>query len=205
VPPGSIGGREMTRTCCNCNNKLGARVEDELAAWYDGAYGHVRFANESSGVLGRRKVWPLLLRQTTNGEPMLILGKVSPEVRQMMRPGSNVEADMTPPEPHRYRLAALKQAYLAACLLLGCIPDTPSAEQIRTDLLAARDAPSNAAVPTSAIARNLPLARAYTRHAAPPLALCRYSSASENGALGLLLAGAVLVGWPLADIELVPG
>lgn len=43
------------------------------------------------------------------------------------------------PDPHRYRLAALKSAYLGACLLLGEIPESPDADEIRTEILAARD------------------------------------------------------------------
>lgn len=38
----------------------------------------------------------------------------------------------------------MKHAYLGACLALGEIPDTPHAQQVRADLVAARDSKKNA-------------------------------------------------------------
>ncbi len=33
VPPESVGGKVMTRTCRPCNNRLGSHVEADLADW----------------------------------------------------------------------------------------------------------------------------------------------------------------------------
>ncbi|BCB83686.1 HNH endonuclease [Phytohabitans suffuscus] len=37
VPPRSIGGKVMTRTCGPCNNRLGSHLEADLADWLDNA------------------------------------------------------------------------------------------------------------------------------------------------------------------------
>lgn len=201
VPPASIGGQALTRTCTRCNSGLGARVEDELAAWLAGAVGHVRFTSEGSGVRGRRRVPPLLVRRTDGGQFVLIIdSKAPPEIRTMLEHGQ-FEVEMTPPQPHRYRIAALKQAYLGACIRLRDIPDTRSARLIRRDLLAARDASSNGSVPKSEIAASIVLARTYSEPAGPPLVLCRFIGEGHGRAMGLLFAGHLLVSWPFDDIS----
>jgi hypothetical protein len=55
------------------------------------------------------------------------------------------------PDANRYRLALMKSAYLAACLQFG-IPEGDVADQIRCDLIAARDAKDRQHVPVSALA-----------------------------------------------------
>ena len=200
VPPSSVGGTVMTTTCKRCNNRFGSLVEDELDAWLDGALTHIRFASEGSGVQGRRRSSPLLHRRTADGQFVLIAGVgAPPEVVQMLQHGE-FEIDMAFPDPRRYRIAALKHAYLAACLHLGRIPDSPTADRVRAELIAARDATDHRSVPTSSVAEELTLARSYRRHEAPAIALCEFRTPAKGWKVGILLAGSFLVCWPLPDI-----
>lgn len=72
VPPKAIGGAVRTLTCARCNNDLGARVEDELVAWYRGALGRVRFSSPGSKVPGNRLVPRIYYRTTEAGKFALI-------------------------------------------------------------------------------------------------------------------------------------
>lgn len=196
VPPKAIGGAVRTLTCARCNNDLGARVEDEFVAWYQGALGRVRFSSPGSGVLGSRRAPRIYYRTTDAGEFMLIvLGRPGDEIRQMLDHGE-FELELEPPDPHRYRIAALKHAYLAACLHARSIPTTAAAETLRSELLAARDAPNNRSVPASSIAAGLQLGRSFAPQEAPPLAVCSVRTDDEPESVGVLLAGAVVVSWP---------
>jgi hypothetical protein len=126
----------MTSTCKPCNSGLGSRVEADLTDWYDDALPRVSFTAE--GVNGRRHAGRATVRQTPQGGFVVIPDKVDAEILATFGPDAEFEMswrqDLT-----RYRIAALKHAYLAACLCVGAIPDTSSAERIRRDLIAARD------------------------------------------------------------------
>src|SRR6266487_3704358 len=60
VPPESIGGKIMTRTCGPCNHRLGSHVEADLADWHDNALTLPRFG--SAGVRGDRSSGRILWR-----------------------------------------------------------------------------------------------------------------------------------------------
>jgi hypothetical protein len=100
------------------------------------------------------------------------------------------------PNPNRYRIALLKHGYLAACIRFG-IPQGEIADEIRRDLLAARDAPNREAVPQSQLALSLTVLRADdpTSLVLPPVmwAVAREGSTSYEG---VLLAGRAFVSWP---------
>lgn len=156
VPPASIGGRVMTRTCQPCNNGLGSRVEADLADWHDGALTLTRFMAE--GVPGRRRSSRLLYRTTPNGEFVLIPdGGVDPGVIEMLESGQ-VDLSACLPDLNRSRIGLMKHAFLAACLRFGEL-EGPGPDAVRADLLAARDAGSRAAVPRSDLALGLTVLR----------------------------------------------
>ena len=92
-----------------------------------------------------------------------------PDAEPMLK-GPNFTLEFTPPDPRRYKLAAMKQAYLAACLDLASIPGTPCAERIRSDLLAARDAPSRLVTSASDYALSMPLMRTHEQPQEPSIA-----------------------------------
>ena len=199
VPPSSLGGAVATLVCARCNNELGSRIEVALLDWRDGA---VRGARASGGdVPGRRKIARLLNRATPDGRFVLVPdGRTDPTVRDMLAAGE-VELTISPPDPRRYRLAALKHAYLAACLDRREIPDTDTARTIRHDLVAFRDAPRDGPVPDSDYARAMPLMRSYAQPGGPPITLCLADTGRDDGQqeVWILLAGTVAVPWPMPD------
>lgn len=203
LPPESMGGIVRTRTCVRCNNQLGSRVEDQLRSWYEDELRQSSFSSPESGVPGRRAARRVFYRTTPTGEFVLsvMANKADPNIRQMLKHGKVVEYEYVPPDPRRYRIAALKQAYLAACLQLQEIPQTESAEAIRRDLIAARDAPDSRSVPASAIADALTVVRSFEVQKAPPLALCKFRSTADVEKFGISLAGSILVSWPFSDVS----
>lgn len=197
VPQGDLGGTVMTRTCRACNSGLGSRVEDELKDWFDDAIGQVRFSG--GDVPGARKAPRVLLRTTTDGQVGLIIdvGKVDPAIEKMLTSGA-AQIEYRIPVPVIWRLAALKHAYLGACLALGEIPNTPHAEQVRADLIAARDWRRGETFPESRIAGGLRVAQTYRAAQGPTVVLA--SLINDDGEPvdhGLSFAGTLFVSWPL--------
>jgi hypothetical protein len=192
-----MGGQVRTWTCEPCNNGLGSRVEAELIDWRDDALRHARAVSEE--VLGARKLPRRLRRRTPDGRFVLIVdGSLHPDVELMLK-GQDFALQFTPPDPNRYKLAALKHAYLAACLDLTTIPQTPCADVVRHDLQAARDAPSRAEVPTSEYALAMPLMRTHEQPEEPAVALSIVERPGEPAEYWVLLAGSIAVPWPLPD------
>lgn len=193
VPPESLGGRVRTLVCVPCNNRLGSHLEGELLDWRDDAVRNPRVSAEN--VHGRRRLPRVLRRDTPDGKFVLIpCGPIDPALRDMLAAG-RLDYAYVPPDPNRYKLAALKHAYLAACLDRCEIPYTPSAESIRADLLAARAASSGREVPTSDYAAAISLSRSYQQPNGPPLAL----ALDDSQEVWILLAGTIGVPWPIPD------
>ncbi len=110
VPPASMGGKIMTRTCGPCNHRLGSHVEADLADWYDNALTLPRFA--SSGVQGDRKSGRILWRTTPAGEFVLLMnGRYDPAITDMLNSGQVDLAGLLP-DRNRYHLALLKHTYI---------------------------------------------------------------------------------------------
>jgi hypothetical protein len=195
-----MGGQVQTRTCVPCNNRLGSLVEGDLASWYIGEVRQARISSPSSGVPGSRRFPRSVLRWTPDGK-FVLFGIKPPALaaRQMVASGE-FELTHEIPDPRLYHIAALKQAYLAACLQLRAIPETGSAEAIRRDLIAARDAPNRGSVSASAIADAMTVARSFERPDVPPMTMCTFKGESIPEAPGILLAGALLVSWPFPDV-----
>ena len=179
-----------------CNNGLG-RVEADLVDWRDDAFRHTRATAEA--LLGARRLPRLLSRRTPEGQFVLIIdGPMHPDAEPMLK-GPSFTLEFTPPDARRYKLAAMKQAYLAACLDLTSIPATPCAEVIRRDLQAARDAPSRSDAPVSEYALSMPLMRTHEQPQEPSIALSIVRRPEGMAEFWVLLAGTVAVPWPLPD------
>lgn len=138
VPQHDLGGTVMTYTCGPCNNGLGSSVEDELRHWFDDAIFDVRFSG--GDVPGRRTVPRILLRPDSEGRVGMIFdaGKIDPTLDAILTSGTG-QIEYSVPNPRMWRVAALKHAYLAACLALGEVPDTDHAAAVRGVLVATRD------------------------------------------------------------------
>jgi len=196
VPPAALGGRPLTRTCDRCNNDLG-RVEAELTDWRDDALRHTTATSDT--IMGARKLPRLLHRQTADGKFALVIdGAMHPDAEPLLK-GPDFALNFRPPSPRLYKLAALKNAYLAACLDMRAIPQTPCADLIRRDLLAARDAPSRSEVPASDYALSMPLMRTHEQPRGPSLALGYLHRPDGLAEWWIALAGTVAVPWPMSD------
>jgi hypothetical protein len=152
-------------------------------------------------VPGRRRIPRIYRRWTDQGEFVWLLdGPIDPGVRKMLANGG-ISMSFRLPDPARWRLAALKHAYLAACCHLGAIPDTAAAEQIRDLLVAAREAPPRSTSELPSIAAELGIGRTDGPPQGPPLALMAAPGGGPRAAdePWISLAGTVLVRWPLPD------
>lgn len=202
VPPRSMGGRAMTRTCAPCNNDLGSKVEADLVDWHDDAITLPSFIGDA--VPGHRRASRLTVRSTPDGSFVLLMdGDADPAIRDLLLSG---QLDLTALEPdrNRVRLGLLKHAFLAAFLLGGPL-EGPAADAVRADLLAARNARRRQDVPRSEIALGLTVLRS-----SEPLPvdwpLAHGVAVEEDGTeiKGVLLAHTTFVSWnwkPVQEIE----
>lgn len=200
VPPRQLGGVVMTYTCKACNGGLGSRTESALMDWFDDAFRIFYTRDGDQAPFGHDRV---LFRRTEAGEFVLLHEKgtdrVADTFRDKMKPGVKLLSHQAWPHPAQYRTGLLKNAYLAACLSLGGVPLVESADEIRAELLAARDARSRANVTLGDRARNLRCYRTGSVASGPHLALVRAGRDDETVYL-LSLAGTVLVSWPFPEI-----
>jgi hypothetical protein len=204
VPQGSIGGQVRTLTCARCNNGLGSRLEAEFTDWCFDRLVHV--GAEGEGVPGRRRIPRVYRRWTDRGEFVWLFdGRVDPGVREMLQEGG-ISVFFREPDPARWRLAALKHSYLAACCYLGAVPESRTAVMIRDLLVGARDAPARSSIELSQIAADLGIGRIDGAPLGPPLALMTVPARDSEGLAEawISLAGTVLVRWPLPDVPARP-
>lgn len=200
VPQADLGGQGMTATCARCNNSLGSRVEPELRDWFDDAVGNVRL--RGAAVRGRRKSSRLLLRRTGSHFVLIPEYPLHPDLEPLFTSGK-FEIEYRIPDRAIWSLAALKHAYLGACLLLQRIPDSPLAQRVRHDLLAVRDARARDALPESAVAQSLRIARSMRRASGPAISLVALIRPDGTMAdAGLSFAGTLFVSWPL-EVDLL--
>jgi hypothetical protein len=116
------------------------------------------------------------------------------------------------PDSGRVKLAALKHAFLAACLYLGYVPGIPDAIEIRAHLLAARDTPRHMRLPVNMHAERLSIYRSDLPPQGPPLAIVatRPVSRDQEPEYLISLAGTLFVSWqfsvvpPTRDFQIVP-
>jgi hypothetical protein len=201
VPNGAIGGKVMTYTCRPCNNGLGGSVEAALTTWATDSWMRgSRFS--ADGIRGRRPLPRIDLRWTDAGQfALLVAGRAHSDVDGVLRRGGDFMVEFREPDLARVRLAALKHAYLAACLAMGSIPQSPTAEGIRADLLAARDVRANEPLPHSTVAAGVELGRTHAPPSGPAVAIMTPAPLPEEGPLDawICLAGVVMVRWPLPE------
>lgn len=188
----------MTYTCRRCNNELGSRIEAALLDWYDDAIRAVWVGGE--GIPGMRRTSRLLRRVAEDGACYLIFeGAMDPGAAHVLAHNAEFEMRLHPPSGDVVRLAALKSAYLGACLLLRHIPDTPRAMAIRDELVEARDAPRKGHLPIGPVAKSTKAFKTGMRPLGTSVALVEWQQAFGGSGTHIVLAGTVTTAWPLEE------
>jgi len=198
VPPQSVGGAERTLTCARCNNGLATLVEADLHAWFDQRLVQVGFRHDS--VRGLRRVAPVRVRSTRDGQFAVLIKGSDPALPAMLDAGGQFSMECAEPDPVRYEVALLKHAYLAACLHLREVPAGRFADAVRRELVAVRDARNRHRLPPSPLAGALMYGRSY-EPAGAGLYLAWANWDRGPGELALVLGG-IVVSWPLDDVVL---
>ncbi|MEV1172121.1 hypothetical protein [Nonomuraea sp. NPDC049784] len=107
-----------------------------------------------------------------------------------------IDIDGLEPHPNRYRLALLKHAYLAECMKKGIL-EGPRADQIRHELIAARDASTREDIPASASAFGLTVLRVHEEKPVTPALVVPATVHTAAGPVdGVLFLGQIFVSWP---------
>ena len=151
-------------------------------------------------VPGHRRASRILFRQTAKDEPVLVLdrGRLDPAIQRRMTLGGHFQLSFSLPDKHRCQLAALKNAYLAACLLLRKIPDTPQADAVRDELMNVRDAPRRHQPVTGKQFAGILVGRSHGPAVPGEVALVEvHPSSGKAPQIAISLARTLLVGWPL--------
>jgi hypothetical protein len=175
-----------------CNNEFGSKVEADLVDWYEGA---LTTWFSSSAVRGKRRIGRLLVRWTENGEYVLLPDGRSGDLLGEILATGDVDMQFDAPERQRWSLALLKSVYLALCIKFGVLEGS-WADQVRADLIAARDAPGRADVPPSDIAQRLHILRGFGPEPISADPIITGIMHGPDGPLeGVLLAGRLFVSW----------
>lgn len=200
VPPESVGGTEMINTCGPCNNRLGSRVETDLQGWYHSFLVNPKF--NSPAAPGWRACSNLAVKTAEDGRfGLIVLGSHDPMVKRILGSGS-CDIRENHPNMDRVRLAILKQAYLAHCLMFR-VPTGAAPDEVRAELIAARDAPKREQVPPGRYANGLTFTRAEPVNA-PEITNLAWVETKEKEAprRGFLFARRIFVDWPPRPTDL---
>lgn len=195
VPPACVGGKPRTYTCAACNQILGSLVEADLGAWHDHCLVSVRFQHDA--VRGSRRVAPVRLRTTPDGGFVLVVTGGDGAIRDMLDAGGEMQMEFAEPDPHRYQVALLKHAYLAACLHLGTVPGGVAADGVRAELISIRDSADRHDLPAAPISASLDYGRSY-EPTDGALHVGSLDDSTGNAVLKIVM-GAIVVSWPLCD------
>jgi hypothetical protein len=205
VPPLAVGGTVRTRTCQDCNSR-GASAEADLVRWWAKEY-PARF--QTPGLTGSRAGGSVLLRGTTDGRFALIVsGHPADGVRRVLATaGLTDEVTGTFALPNgRWKFALLKAAYLAACVHLGEVPNTPDAEYTRAVIRSGTFGPREASVGTGNDALPFRIFRIYEVDEAEARRVWIGVAAlpwmgGDVPIFGVGLGAVAFVTWPLPDLR----
>lgn len=195
LPPKSMGGVVMTWTCQRCNNDFGT-AEEELRRYLEL---EVKVQAEAPGagpVRGRRSA-TVALRSTPGRPPGAFVKSAAPDFNDLLISGAS-QLRVAPLDMDLVRAAALKQAYLAACLHLRAVPTSGAVEGARRILLAARDRDAlSLRCGLAEFAVEAP--RWIEAEDVPPVMLIE--PASDVAAWLFAFAGRFTTPWPFADVR----
>ncbi|KRA24071.1 hypothetical protein ASD65_06255 [Microbacterium sp. Root61] len=200
VPPHSIGGNVLTLTCERCNNEFGSKFEPHLQGWYENSIGKVKLSGAE--VHGRRFAGEYLVRENAAGGFILFQqGSADAAVDQILQNGGSFEMTYPQADTTRTHIAAVKTAYLAACVTMRVVPNSPRAEALRAELLAARDAPRSQRLTLSPLMKSIRVARSAAEPAPSEIVLMFEQGTDQTSPRFVLSFNRVFaVDWPLEPI-----
>lgn len=205
VPPHAVGGTVRTRTCPDCNHR-GSIAEADLVRWWAREY-PARF--ETPGLPGSRVAGGVLLRATRDGKFALIVsGRPADGVHDVLTAAGltdEVTGSFVLPTGG-WVVALLKSSYLAACVHLGEVPDSPDAEYARTVIRSGTFGPREPTVGVGRDAVPFRVFRAYevdeveARRVWVGVAALPWSG-GDVPIFGVGLGAVAFVTWPLPDLR----
>ncbi len=200
VPPHSIGGNALILTCEQCNNEFGSKYEPHLQRWYEGSIGKVTLSG--ADVTGRRFAGEYLVRENPTGGFILFQqGKSDPAVDRILQAGAPFEMTYSEADTARMHIAAVKSAYLAACVAMRAVPRTPRADVLRAELLALRDLPRSHRLQLSPLMESIRVARSAAEPAPGDIMLMTGPGADNSTTRFVISFSRVFaVDWPLDPI-----
>lgn len=200
VPPHSIGGNTLVLTCERCNNEFGSKFEPHLQGWYEGSIGKVKLSGVD--VTGKRFAGEYLVRENPAGGFVLFQqGKRDPEVDRILQAGASFEMTYPEADTARMHVAAVKSAYLAACVALRAVPNSLRGEALRAELLAMRDLPRSHRLELSPLMESIRVARSAAEPSPGEVVLMAGLTADERSVRFVISFNMVFaVDWPLEPI-----
>lgn len=201
VPPHSIGGHALLMTCELCNNEFGSKYEPHLRGWYEGSIGKVKLSG--ADVNGKRFAGEYLVRENPAGGFILFQqGKRDPEADRILQAGSSFEMTYPQADMARTHVAAVKNAYLAACAAMRAVPGSPRADALRAELIAMRDLPRTQRLRLSPLMESIRVARSSAEPAPGEIVLMVGLATDESNARFVIGFNRVFaVDWPLEPLS----
>lgn len=198
LPMKALGGKVMTKTCKDCNNKLGSKAEEALRALIEGEVVIKAKSQSTDGRRGFRRA-TAAIRQVPFTPPTLHVTSGDPEFLSAVKAGVPMDLSYRLLDRYPAGVAILKYAYLAACVWLGEIPMSDQAVACRETLVGARDgavADADLRAAIGSLVHSLALVENGSRQVGS-VALLQPTEA--HPAWTLLLGGRLAVPWPFAD------
>lgn len=182
VPQHSISGNVLTLTCERCSNEFGSKFDPHLQRWYQNSIGKVEISGAAVDM--HRFTGEYLVRENTAGGFIPFRhGSRDPAVDQILQNGGSFEMTYPQADTTRTHVAAVKTAYLAACVTMRVVPTSPRAKALRADLPAARDAPRSQRLKLSPLMKSIRVARSASEPAPGELVLMVERGTEQRGSV----------------------
>ena len=135
---------------------------------------------------------------------MMQNGRADPAIQELLEGGA-VEMHLIEPDASAIHIGAVKNAYLAACVLMKEIPRTERADAIRAELVAARDSARGTRLELSPLLQSIRVARAAVDPVPGAIELVAMRGDGEGLAFAISFSRVFAVDWPLDPIDMGRG
>lgn len=198
VPMRRLGGQVMTKTCEECNNKLGSTAEERLRALIDGEVTIEAASRTDGGLRGVRRA-TAAIRQVPFEKPTLHVTSGDPALLGAFASKEPFDLRYRLLDPYPAGIAVLKYAYLAACVWLAEIPMTDEAKSFREALLFARDGVETSDESRRAIGHRIQDLVLVDNASGVVGSIALVEPATEQARWTFVLGGRLSVPWPFTD------